>query len=444
MNLYYIDSQIKDPDLLYSVGVKNYGQIIFNKESLYRRLEKSLDARFSIVLSTPSNTPITEVHIKWSSNIVFTDLPLQKLFLEKLHHCSMPFMWGSEDSYIFKGTDEEFAYFQQSKIKLDNSFITIKDLASFHLLIDTDFDTRYFNKIYKDADKYIKKSYNREKLRNEFNFLNNLPQELASYYIPVQSFSDDGNEAQYAMPKINFLDVSQRHINGKISEEDADIFFKSLDEYLTLVKKISFKKTGDEFSFIYDKTFKRYQDIKTITFFGKLESLIDNHTSFGNIHNIYEKLFSMLESSKNEINEAGSILSHGDLCFSNILASKYFDKLVFVDPLGGDIENTHKSIYYDFAKLSHSIHGNYDLINNNLSYINFNSKMDINLEYHKEENIYLLKKFEQLLNSFGLNIKLLRLIEASLFLSMLPLHKDNEQKVNMLAFRGMEILNKIN
>tara|TARA_X000000368_G_C23051102_1_gene721439 strand:- start:1726 stop:3060 length:1335 start_codon:yes stop_codon:yes gene_type:complete len=444
MNLYYIDSQIQDPDLLYSVGVESYGKIIFNKESLYKRLERSLDDRFSIVSPDDSSIKKNEVHIKWSSNIVFTDLLIQKLFLEKLHHCSMPFMWGNKDSYIFKGTNVEFEYFQQSRVKLDDSFIIIKDLVSFHFLIDTDFDTRYFNKIYKDADKYIKKSTKRDKLRNEFNFLNNLPQEIASYYIPVDSFSDDGNEAQYTMPKINFLDVSQRHINGNISQDDADVFFKSLDSYLTLVKNKTFRRTGNEFLFIYEKTLQRYEDLKEISFFDKLESLIANHTSFGNIHAIYKKLFSLLESSKTEINEAGSILSHGDLCFSNILASKYFDKLVFIDPLGGNIRDAHKSIYYDFAKLSHSIHGNYDLINNNLSRINFNSEMNISLDYHKEENIYLFKKFEQLSSSFGLSSRLLRLIEASLFLSMLPLHKENEQKVNMLAIRGIEILNDIN
>ena len=70
--------------------------------------------------------------------------------------------------------------------------------------------------------------------------------------------------------------------------------------------------------------------------------------------------------------------------------------------------------------------------------------MNISLDYHKEENIYLFKKFEQLSSSFGLSSRLLRLIEASLFLSMLPLHKENEQKVNMLAIRGIEILNDIN
>jgi hypothetical protein len=69
--------------------------------------------------------------------------------------------------------------------------------------------------------------------------------------------------------------------------------------------------------------------------------------------------------------------------------------------------------------------------------------MNLELNYHQNSNLFLTKKFEEMVTEFKLDLKILRLIEASLFLSMLPLHSEDERRVNMLAIRGIEILDNL-
>ena len=56
-----------------------------------------------------------------------------------------------------------------------------------------------------------------------------------------------------------------------------------------------------------------------------------------------------------------------------------------------------------------------------------------NLQMHQ-------KAFYALVENLNLDLALLRVLEASLFLSMLPLHADNEQKVLAFLLRGIQIL----
>jgi len=102
-----------------------------------------------------------------------------------------------------------------------------------------------------------------------------------------------------------------------------------------------------------------------------------------------------------------------------------------------------RSIYYDFAKLSHSILGNYDKIINDAAEIKFNNSMDAYISYKTENNRYLSEKFKNFIALYNLDISLVRLIEASLFLSMLPLHSEDTRKMIMLALRGSEILREL-
>ena len=64
------------------------------------------------------------------------------------------------------------------------------------------------------------------------------------------------------------------------------------------------------------------------------------------------------------------------------------------------------------------------------------------ISYKTKDNRYLLEKFKNFTNLYNLDINLVRLIEASLFLSMLPLHSENTRKMIMLALRGTEIISE--
>ena len=84
--------------------------------------------------------------------------------------------------------------------------------------------------------------------------------------------------------------------------------------------------------------------------------------------------------------------------------------------------------YYDVAKLSHSVCGMYDFFNNGL----FDIRIDPSFSYELDipfDNAAFMEIFRQKTVECGFDYWTVRIYEASLFLSMLPLHIDNPHKV---------------
>ncbi len=99
---------------------------------------------------------------------------------------------------------------------------------------------------------------------------------------------------------------------------------------------------------------------------------------------------------------------HGDLCFSNILLLSN-KKIKLVDPRGGQkISDLFITPYYDLAKLSQCVHGQYDSI----------------LSGRAVEFTNQARYFDAWVLNKKLDLQFVRLIESSLFLSLLPLHMD--------------------
>ena len=72
------------------------------------------------------------------------------------------------------------------------------------------------------------------------------------------------------------------------------------------------------------------------------------------------------------------------------------------------------------------------------------NNMSCYLDFKKNiSNIGFELCLKNMVNNLGLDYKTIRIIESSLFLSMLPLHKENTKKVYMLAIRSKEILDQI-
>ena len=444
IKVFYIDTQINNTELRNSLKCNFHSEIIYKNQTLIDRFKASLTSKFSFHYCKIEDIQKLrdESGIFWCSEILFKSYENQKLFLEKLLYSISPFMWGNSNSYIFKGEFLDIDKFQNTNHILNDSLEIISDLKSFQSIVDQDFDTRYFNEIFKVKDKYIKKSENTDKLKMEYQFLNNVPDQLKKYFISATDFEQKNKGAQYSMPKVGYLDISKRFLSGKISENEAENFFDELKKYFDISKNISFQNTGNEFNFIFSKTSQRIDDFKKTRIYEETDQLF-KFKNLGSLEDNFNKLFDLLERSKKKINEAGSIFSHGDLCLSNILASENLDRLVLIDPRGGSFNESIRSIYYDFAKLSHSINGNYDKIVNGVADIRFENNLNLKLYFKGHENNQFSRKFRLLSENFGLDFEIIRIIEASLFLSMLPLHSENKTKVAMLAINGCNILNKI-
>ena len=98
--------------------------------------------------------------------------------------------------------------------------------------------------------------------------------------------------------------------------------------------------------------------------------------------------------------------------------------------------------YYDIAKLSHSICGRYDFFNSALFDIRINEKFQYELHIDFDNTKYM-EIFKNVLEKNGYDYLTVRLYEASLFLSMLPLHIDYPYKVFGFILNVSNILEEI-
>ena len=443
MRFIYEDLEIANLDLSEFSNSNLYSKIIFKNETLLKRIRSSISTDYEFEVQKNLILHDDEDFILWSSNIIFLNRDYQKIFLEKLVHSHGSFKWSNNEGCIYKGTKYDLENSKYINYKLEENLIQLSDFNSFQKLLETNYDTRHFNEIKKSFNSYVKESPNVSKIENEFKYLNTIPKNLKPYYISVSAFKKSKHEASYSMPKINYLDVSRRHINGTITKKEASKFFERLEDYFEDIMSLGIEKTGKEFSFIFNKTKEREKILKSTNFFEKINQIFLFTQENQSLSNSFQELERLLIIKENTINRSGSVISHGDLCLSNILSSKNFGDLIFIDPMGGTLEESKKSIYYDFAKLSHSIIGNYDYIVHGLANFDFNSDLEVSITYSKEQNQHLISCFLKLLDKFEIDLGLVRLIEASLFLSMLPLHNDNLMRSAMLALRGKEILSEI-
>ena len=133
---------------------------------------------------------------------------------------------------------------------------------------------------------------------------------------------------------------------------------------------------------------------------------------------------------------------HGDLCFNNILIEPISGSVKLIDPKADSIGNNKIGFvdpFYDLAKLNHSFQCFYDSIVNNMFCILYNNdqyELKIFKPFNYEvANFYFKKIFLDKL----IDKELLRILTSNLFLSMVPLHKDDEQKMGAFLIIGISL-----
>ncbi|AOM41725.1 capsular biosynthesis protein [Xenorhabdus hominickii] len=158
----------------------------------------------------------------------------------------------------------------------------------------------------------------------------------------------------------------------------------------------------------------------------------------------------LLTSERNLPSPFPLSILHGDFCFSNILYDFKTERIKTIDPRG-ITNNKDFSIYgdiaYDIAKLSHSILGLYDFIIAEKYSLSINEN-DIEFNILVEDNIEKIQTVftDNICKEFNISISNLFAMQIQLFISMLPLHKDDIKRQQALfanAFRINNILEEL-
>jgi len=145
-------------------------------------------------------------------------------------------------------------------------------------------------------------------------------------------------------------------------------------------------------------------------------------------------------------NECVPGVLHGDLCLSNILFDSRSDRIKVIDPRGLNAENAQTNVgdlRYDLAKLTHSVVGLYDHIIAGAFTLNANFGPDlcvVDLDLHIDERTELIQSvFLDRQFPAGLTVAGVMPLTILLFLSMLPLHADDQRRQTALLANALRL-----
>ena len=191
------------------------------------------------------------------------------------------------------------------------------------------------------------------------------------------------------------------------------------------------------------RDFKNCLKIKDFQLFEKQIQI--NGRKFISLTGVIELLKNLIPSMLYDVNEFCII--HGDLCFANMMVDSNCSFVKVIDPRGKfgkyDIYGDSR---YELAKLFHSLDGKYDYIIKDLFTVEYDTECAV-IDYTINTRVRDYDLFELFKSVFSDEIKddfdKIVLIEALLFLSMIPLHGESfDHQIVMLA-TGMELLARV-
>ncbi|MFC5469743.1 hypothetical protein ACFPPD_13500 [Cohnella suwonensis] len=307
---------------------------------------------------------------------------------------------------------------------------------------------RFFNTIEIDKQRGIltKKSENQEKFIKEIKWYLKLPSQL-QYLIPrIFDYSLDYNDPYVRMEYYSYNTLHDLFVYGNHSLSQWDEIFDSMEQIILDMSRYQVSLGQEEAAASLDaiyieKTIQRLNSLKHHPQLGRLltEEIVINGKKFPPLSFYMEILPELLQ--KNQVYNVNSFqIIHGDLCFSNILYSLSGSTIRLIDPRGefGKFD-IYGDIRYDLAKLSHSVLGRYDFIINDLIDVRMEDNR-IRYEIHSNRrNAQIGERFRDRLSKLT-DMRVIRLIESLLFLSMVPLHGDYPRRQHVMLAVGVEML----
>lgn len=456
------------------IGNKSFGEMILKRKKMYSRIidiiretKKDIEIikissqdEFEKIESYPKDT--TFFHLKSNSAII--DKDKFKIVIEKLEFIKETTQVVSNNQImgvIYTNKEQYLEFIKEyittgnfDSLKTNNEiqtdiFVDLTDYNNLLMYISSGFDARYFNSIMGDSYSVTKRSTDKKKMKMEYSYYWLLPEHMKNWMVMPYDFKEYNDSASYTMERMPMTDIAIRWTHGAIDIEE---FNRILDKTFYFINSRD-KKEIDKEEYIknaeklyLNKVDERIEKLKQLEQYKELKLLIESGTEFNSIDEIiglYKELYQKFTKEFYKKTDYTAVIGHGDLFFANMLYSKEVNLLRLIDPKGAlEEKDLWTNPYYDIAKLSHSICGNYDFFNTG----DYNIELDKNIKFALKvnfDNEKYVELFKQYLQKYGYDYKMVRLYEASLFLSMLPLHIDNPHKVFGFLLNAINILKEI-
>ena len=465
----YDDSKKPDKEIRTITGDKTFGETIFKRVTLRDRMVSEIEKEKQVVSvlyyggkederavlsALPMGENTTVIHLY--SNYGLADTNAFAVLLKKAEYMNEAYtaFCDGKPAMSFLASAESYkkafpalvsGEFEGEAIE-NNAFMDLSVRANFLTFITGGFDARFFNALAGDEYTVTKRSTKKEKIRAEYEFYHLLPDTMKMWFVMPYDFKEDEEGASYTMERFHMTDIAIRFVHGAVSvDELRDI----LDKLFYFIKLRATKKVeGTEGKKIAEELYigkltARMEELKQYKEYEQFDRMIAMGTDYEGIDSVVGRYKSLYEQLVTKRGYDTLAIGHGDLCFSNILYSREAEILKLIDPKGAlKEEELYTDPYYDLAKLSHSICGCYDFFNSGLYQISIKRDLKLDLSVDVEKDAYV-EVFKEYLKENGFDYALVRLYEASLFLSMLPYHMDQPGKVFGFLLNAIGILDEV-
>lgn len=317
--------------------------------------------------------------------------------------------------------------------------------------------TRHFNSINITEDNtIIKRSTDEKKLEKEIGWYLNLPNKLRVYVPQLIDYNIKKGETFYELEYINFSPIHELFLYTMPDLPDWEKLFKNIFNMIERFKLYSSKArfNTDEHlkTILIEKTKERINNLlngENKEFWKELlehNSIKINGKLYKNYPLLINEVYKYVEDYIIPSSKQYWQVIHGDLFFGNMLYDINSDILKIIDPRGNfGVDGVYGDIRYDIAKLNHSIVGKYDFIVNGLYAITHqqNNEFEYILYDSESKHNALEELFKKYVEQNGYNYEEITVITGLLFLSMIPLHKENFENQKMFYLTSIQIFNKV-
>ena len=331
---------------------------------------------------------------------------------------------------------------------VDEHLISISTADRLVQFLAGTFYTRAFNQIDASSRVVLKRSADREKMRREHSYWYLLPHRLQRFVVQPFDFEEDASGASYKMERLAVPDAGVLWVHGTDAmplatfETFLDIVFDWFAERPTRADSDA-AVAGAEALYV-TKVEQRIEQLLTTETGRDLDQLLMAGTNTGGLRDLVTRYRELLDGEWARGADDEVAILHGDMCLSNILFDKRSHMLRLIDPRGAMREDElWGDRYYDVAKLSHSVLGGYDFINSELFEVVLGDELTLELRLDRPPPGSHERAFVQRVEAEGFDPVRMRLYEASLFLSMLPLHAEAPRKLAAFALTASGILDEV-
>lgn len=310
------------------------------------------------------------------------------------------------------------------------------------------FNSRDFNSLYADPIRgtITKISPKRQKLADEYAWYRHLPEDLKVLAPRPIYYEEKLDNAILTMEMYGYPALSELFILGNLSIEEWELIICRLFEVHKIFEEYKGSLTKENFYDLYlHKTWQRLKELQEQNPYWKqlwsYDTIIINDKEYCNIRYFEKQINEKIELL---IANTSITVMHGDYCFSNILFDTNSFLCRVIDPRGRLSEQT---IYgdprYDIAKLRHSAVGGYDYAVHGLYELSCNGNKFVIKNNYPTFQERLTMFFDKMVQKFGYDLNEIKLIEALLFMSMIPLHKDSMNRQKLFYLKSVKKINEL-